>query len=121
MHNDYHHKFALELAKIGHVVLSPELRGFGQLRDMAIGREGYRLDYWEWEKHSEFTLVTDGFLHGSILIGQTIEDLPRWENWLCNTRGITTVDVAVILCNTEIQYSLPLVSCKNFITAVSCL
>jgi hypothetical protein len=34
--DDYHHQFAFELARKGHIVLCPELRGFGLLRDLAL-------------------------------------------------------------------------------------
>jgi hypothetical protein len=35
LRDDYHHCFALRLAQAGHLVLCPELRGFGALADMA--------------------------------------------------------------------------------------
>ncbi|MCJ7611566.1 MAG: hypothetical protein MUP19_04820, partial [Candidatus Aminicenantes bacterium] len=60
LEDDYHHFFALELAKAGHLVLAPELRGFSTLRDLAAGLDINRLDYWIGGC-GQFTLVTDGF------------------------------------------------------------
>ena len=80
--DDYHHGFALALAQAGHLVLCPELRGFGALKDLAQQQEGHRLDYWTTDGHQAYSLCSDGFQHGTPLIGQTIEDLMRWEDWL---------------------------------------
>ncbi len=94
--DDYHHAFALRMAQAGAVVLCPELRGFGVLRDVAVQREGARLDYWNWAGHKAYSLVTDGFLHGRTLIGDTVADLLAWEDWLCATRDVAILDVAGI-------------------------
>lgn len=93
-HDDYHHRFAFELAKAGHTVLCPELRGFGSLKNLSLQREGYWLDYWARERGRQFTLVTEGFLYGKTLVGQTVEDLLRWESWFCRSRGFASLDVA---------------------------
>ncbi len=93
--DDYHHFFALEMAKDGHPVLCPELRGFGALRDLAAGVEIDRLDYWIGG-YNQFTLVTDGFLYGDTLIGETVEDLLRWESWFVESQGVKEFDVAGI-------------------------
>jgi dienelactone hydrolase len=93
--DDYHHFFALELAKDGHLVICPELRGFGTLRDLAAGVEINRLDYWIG-RYSQFTLVTDGFLYGNTLIGETVDDLMRWEKWFVESQGVKEFDVAGI-------------------------
>jgi hypothetical protein len=61
---DYHHTFALELAKAGHTVLLPELRGFGALFNVAGQRNGAGLTYWRWGQHMPFTLLADAFQHG---------------------------------------------------------
>ena len=82
LYDDYHHRFALELALAGHVVCCPELRGFGALRDLAAQRPGSRLDYWQWGSHMAYSLVTDAFQHNRTLIGETVEDLLCWERWL---------------------------------------
>ncbi len=81
LRDDYHHLFALELAKDGHLVLAPELRGFSTLSDLAFGIDINRLDYWIGG-YSQFTLVTDAFLYGDSVIGQTVMDLLCWEEWL---------------------------------------
>jgi dienelactone hydrolase len=96
LRDDYHHAFALRLAEAGYLVLCPELRGFGVLQDLAVQDEGARLDYWAWGRHMAYSLVTDGFLYGRTLIGDTAMDLLRWETWLAAEQGIATLDVAGI-------------------------
>jgi dienelactone hydrolase len=96
LRDDYHHAFALRLAQAGYLVLCPELRGFGALRDLAVQDEGARLDYWAWGQHMAYSLVTDGFLYGRTLIGDTVMDLLRWETWLAAEQGVSTLDVAGI-------------------------
>jgi dienelactone hydrolase len=111
--DDYHHRFGLELARAGFLVLCPALRGFGVLRDLAWATRGQRcLDYWEWNRGHQFTLVTDGFIHGRTLIGQTVEDLLRWEQWLCRSRGITTLDVAGISYGGDLAILYPVFSSR---------
>jgi dienelactone hydrolase len=95
-HDDYHHGFALALAQEGYRVLCPELRGFGALRDLAHGLEGYRLDYWNWGGPMAYSLVTDGFLSAQTLLGATVEDLLRWEHWLVATGAPQPLSVAGI-------------------------
>lgn len=107
--DDYHHYFALEMAKDGHVVLCPELRGFGALKDMAAGVEINRLDYWIGG-YSQFTLVTDGFLYGNTLIGETVEDLLRWEKWLVESQGVEEFDVAGISYGGDLSIIYPVFS-----------
>jgi dienelactone hydrolase len=107
--DDYHHRFALELAKAGHLVLCPELRGFGALKDLADGLEIDRLDYWIG-RYSQFTLVTDGFLTGRTLIGETVEDLLRWEAWLAESRGIKELDAAGISYGGDLSLIYPVFS-----------
>jgi cephalosporin-C deacetylase-like acetyl esterase len=105
--DDYHHSFALELAKNGHMVLAPELRGFSTLRDLAEHVEINRLDY---DDSSHFTLVTDGFLYGKTLIGETVDDLIRWENWLSKTYNIEELDTAGISYGGDICLIYPVFS-----------
>jgi dienelactone hydrolase len=107
--DDYHHRFALELAKAGHLVLCPELRGFGALMDLAHGLEIDRLDYWIGG-YSQFTLVTDGFLTGRTLIGETVEDLLRWEAWLAESRGVKELDAAGISYGGDLSLIYPVFS-----------
>jgi dienelactone hydrolase len=106
LEDDYHHFFALELAKAGHLVLAPELRGFSTLRDLAAGLDINRLDYWTGG-YSQFTLVTDGFLYGRTLIGETVEDLLRWEDWLAASRGVEEIDVAGISYGGDLSIIYP--------------
>lgn len=109
LEDDYHHFFALELAKDGHVVLAPELRGFSTLNDLAAGLEINRLDYWIG-RYSQFTLVTDYFLYGETLIGATVEDLLRWEEWLAETHGVDEIDVAGISYGGDLSIVYPVFS-----------
>jgi len=105
--DDYHHCFALRLAQAGHLVLCPALRGFGPLANMTARDPGYCLDYWAWGRGPQFTLVTDGFLRGETLIGQTVEDLVRWEKWLARTHGVREVDVAGISYGGDLAITYP--------------
>ncbi len=107
--DDYHHFFALELAKDGHLVICPELRGFGALRDLAAGVEINRLDYWIGG-YSQFTLVTDGFLYGYTLIGETVEDLLRWEKWFVESQDVDEFDVAGISYGGDLSIVYPVFS-----------
>jgi dienelactone hydrolase len=93
--DDYHHMFALEMARDGHLVLCPELRGFSSINDLAAHIPVNRLNYWIGG-YSQFTLVTDSFLFGKTLIGETVEDLLRWEDWLARSHGIQELDAAGI-------------------------
>jgi dienelactone hydrolase len=106
LHDDYHHAFALELAKAGHLVLAPELRGFSTLRDLDAGLEINRLDYWI-DRCGQFTLVTDGFLFGKTLIGETVEDILRWEDWLAAAQGVEELDVAGISYGGDLSIVYP--------------
>jgi len=108
--DDYHHSFGLELAKAGHLVMCPALRGFGPLWNMAYSDKGRDLDYWWSERGSQFTLVTDAFLFGKTLIGDTVEDLVRWEDWLARERGVPTVDVAGISYGGDLSIIYPVFS-----------
>lgn len=113
VHDDYHRRFGLELARAGFLVLCPALRGFGVLRDLAWATRGQRcLDYWSWDRGPQFTLVTDGFIHGRTLIGQTVEDLLRWEQWLAETRGVAAVDVAGISYGGDVALLYPVFSSR---------
>jgi hypothetical protein len=105
--DDYHHEFALELARDGHLVLCPTLRGFGSLGDMAWGDEDHTLDYWISRRGKQFTLVTDAFLHGRTLVGETVEDLLRWETWLAETKGVASIDVAGISYGGDLAFTYP--------------
>lgn len=109
---DYHHNFALVLARAGHTVLLPELRGFGALRDLAHHRAGESLKYWRWGEHMTYTLVTDGYQHGRTLMGDTVEDLLRWEDWLATAHNIQYVDVAGISWGGDLGCTYPVFSAR---------
>jgi dienelactone hydrolase len=105
-----YHKFAYELAKSGYMVLAPELRGFSTLNDLAQQIPIDRLDYWQ--SHMNFTLITDGFLHGETLIGQTIEDLIAWENWFYDQYGFEKISVAGISYGGDLALYYPVFSTR---------
>ncbi len=107
MYEDYHHRFALRLAQAGHFVLCPELRGFGALGDVAFGDERYCLDYWKSSRGQQFTLISDAFLYGQTVIGQTVADLLRWENWLSDNYGVKTIDVVGISYGGDLAVTYP--------------
>jgi dienelactone hydrolase len=108
--DDYHHSFALALAQAGHIVLCPELRGFGALFDVALQKEDSRLDYWRWGTPMAYSLVTDGFLYGKTLIGETTADLLRWEDWLAENQGITSIDAVGISYGGDLALIYPVFS-----------
>lgn len=108
--DDYHHSFALALAQAGHIVLCPELRGFGALFDVALQKEDSRLDYWRWGTPMAYSLVTDGFLYGKTLIGETTVDLLRWEDWLAENQGITSIDAVGISYGGDLALIYPVFS-----------
>jgi dienelactone hydrolase len=108
--DDYHHEFALRLAQAGHLVLCPELRGFGEMCDMTRSTEDYWLDYWGSRRGRQFTLVTDAFLFGKTVIGQTIEDLLRWESWLARERSVAVFDTAGISYGGDLVITYPVFS-----------
>lgn len=105
--DDYHHEFALRLAQAGHLVLCPELRGFGEMCDMTRSSEEHWLDYWGSRRGRQFTLITDGFLFGKTVIGQTIEDLVRWEDWLAQERDVEIFDTAGISYGGDLVITYP--------------
>jgi dienelactone hydrolase len=107
--DNYHHQFAFALAKEGYMVLAPELRGFSTLADLSWQEEIDRLDYAVRDTRN-FTLVTDGFLHGESLIGKTIEDLVAWENWLFNNYDFDEIDVAGISYGGDLALYYPVFS-----------
>lgn len=108
--DDYHHRFALNLAQAGYTVLCPAFRGFGVLADVARQRENYCLDYWSWDRGPQFSLVTDTFLYGKTLVGAHVEDLLRWEQWLANAKGVKTLDVAGISYGGDLALTYPVFS-----------
>ncbi len=109
-YDDYHHKMAFELAKAGHLVIAPELRGFSKLNNMAEHDSLDRLDYWEgWY---QFTLATDGFLYGNTMIGETVEDLIRWENWFTKEYQVDQLDVCGISYGGDLAIYYPVFSEK---------
>ena len=110
--DDYHHNFPVELAKAGHLVLCPALRGFGALSDLAAGREGHRLDYWNWGKHMAYSLVTDAFQRGQTLIGMTVDDLLCWEDWLAGSMAVKKVIAVGISYGGDLALTYPVFSSR---------
>ncbi len=110
--NDYHHQFALALAQHGFTVLCPELRGFGCLYNLASDMPGSRLDYWNWGQHMAYSLVTDGFQHGRTLVGDTVMDLLRWEDWLARSQNVQHVRVAGISYGGDLSLTYPVFSSR---------
>jgi len=113
MREDYHHGFARVLAARGHRVLCPALRGFGSLAELSRDIPGNRLEYWNWQhQHKAYSLVTDSFLYGDALLGETTMDLLRWEDWLCRATGTTAVDVAGISYGGDLALLYPVFSTR---------
>ncbi len=96
--------FALELAKAGHKVLLPFHRGFGPLRDLAVSRAGYRMDY---EQSMHFSYVTDTFLHGRTVVGENVDDLLRWEHWLATEQGASRLLAAGLSYGGDLALAYP--------------
>jgi dienelactone hydrolase len=107
--DDYHHRYAFELAKEGYMVLCPELRGFSTLGDLSDDIELDNLDYWVIHGR-QFTLVTEGFQHGKTLIGETIADLVAWENWWAKAYHVESFDVAGISYGGDLVLYYPVFS-----------
>jgi len=85
IYDDYHHGFGVALCRAGFVVLAPEIRGFGNLVDLAAhSDDGRRLVYYNWGELMAYPLVTDAFQKGHTLIGDTVQDLHAWGSYLCD-------------------------------------
>ncbi len=112
VNEDYHHGFAYCLAQAGHTVLLPELHGFGALFDLAAhtGRPG--LSYWRWGQPMAYTLQTDAFIHGRTLMGDTVEDLLRWETWLHGMDSDVSIDVVGISWGGDLACTYPVFSSR---------
>jgi hypothetical protein len=96
-------------------VLCPEIRGFGVLSDMAADREGHRLDYWNRAKRvndRQFTLVTDALIKGETLVGETVMDLLRWEDYLAQNYAIKSVSVAGLSYGGDLALVYPVFSSR---------
>ncbi|MGD0112974.1 MAG: hypothetical protein ABSD48_14030 [Armatimonadota bacterium] len=57
-----------------------------------------------------YSLVTDGLLHGKSLLGETVDDLLRWEQWLVVHRTIRQIDVAGISYGGDLALTYPVFS-----------
>ncbi len=113
--DEYHHMFALKLAQAGHLVLCPEVRGFGVLSDMAADRPGHRLDYWNRARRvndRQFTLVTDALIKGQTLVGETVGDLLRWEDYLAHKHGVKAVRVTGLSYGGDLALTYPVFSAR---------
>lgn len=109
LYDDYHHRYALELAKDGYMVLCPELRGFSTLGDLSNNIDLDNLDYWVIHGR-QFTLITEGFQHGKTVIGETIADLVAWENWWTEAYNVEKFDVAGISYGGDLALYYPVFS-----------
>ena len=107
--DDYHHKFAFELARDGYTVIAPELRGFSTLNDLAADVPINRLDYWQVQ-NSHYSLVTDGWLYGKTLVGETLEDLVAWEDWFFDNYDFKDIAVAGISYGGDLAIYYPVFS-----------
>jgi len=107
---DYHHRFAHRLAKVGHAVLLPELRGFGALYNLAAQGQGSGLTYWRWGQPMAYTLQMDAISRGRSMMGDTIGDLLRWESWLSEERGVDAIDVVGISWGGDLAITYPIFS-----------
>jgi dienelactone hydrolase len=107
---DYHHRFAHRLARAGHRVFVPELRGFGALSNPAIQVPGTTLRYWRWDAPMAYSLQTDAILYGRSMLGETVADLLQWEAWLAASQGIETIDVVGISWGGDLACTYPVFS-----------
>jgi hypothetical protein len=57
-----------------------------------------------------YSLVTDGFQHGSTLIGDTVMDLLRWEQWLITSYSQAKMDVVGISYGGDLALIYPIFS-----------
>src|SRR5262249_17527830 len=113
--DDYHHQFALKLAQAGHLVLRPEVRGFGVLNHIAAHRPGHPPHHSNPApplNDRQFTLVTDAMLKGETLIGETVGDLLRWEAHLAREHGVKAVRVAGISYGGDLALTYPVFSAR---------
>jgi len=105
--DDAYRGFAMALAKAGRRVLLPIHRGFGPLRDLALHRKGWRLDY---EQSMHFSYVTDAFLHGRTVVGENVEDLLRWEDWLAGAAAVRRVAAVGLSYGGDLALAYPVFS-----------
>ena len=99
--------FAMALAKAGYLVLLPIHRGFGPLNDLSAGRPGYRMDY---EQSAHFSYVTDAFLHGRTVVGENVEDLLRWEDYLAAELSVERIFAAGLSYGGDLAFVYPIFS-----------
>jgi len=112
LHDDYHHGMGLKLAQDGHLVLCPALRGFGTLGNLSHADDAACLDYWTSHRGRQFSLISEAFLHGQTMIGQTTGDLLAWEDWLGRTQGVRQVDVCGISYGGDLAVTYPVFSAR---------
>lgn len=109
LRDDYHHHFAIRLAQEGYTVLCPELRGFGTLANLSE-QAGQHRTYWRWGGYMSYPLATDTLLYGQTMIGQTVEDLLRWEEYLAAEHGCRKLDVVGISYGGDLALTYPVFS-----------
>jgi pimeloyl-ACP methyl ester carboxylesterase len=64
----------------------------------------------DYEQAMHFAYVTDAFLHGQTVVGQNVEDLLRWEQFLADHRGVQTVLAAGLSYGGDLAFVYPLFS-----------
>lgn len=95
IYDDYHHAFGVELCRAGCTVLVPEIRGFGDVVNLAE-QDGRMLIYYNWGGLMAYTLVTDALMKGYTLIGETVKDLYAWGTYICKYSHQSAYSIAGI-------------------------
>ena len=66
--------------------------------------------YWNAQRGRQFTFVTEGFLYGKTMLGQNVDDLLRWENWLSESMRVTEIDAVGISYGGDLALAYPVFS-----------
>ena len=82
------------------------------LGNVAHGDNAICLDYWTSHRGHQFSLISEAFLHGQTMIGQTTGDLLAWEDWLSRKHGVQHVDVCGISYGGDLAVTYPVFSAR---------